>query len=321
MKAADITNHEKGYPRELFDFKKRSLSYSSMKHILTSPAHFAENWTAPRTPPTAAMLDGTLVDMFITEKEKYDSSVILSPKFDMKSTVGVLEYVQFIQEAIKKKPDHRHLEHAAVKEDATLMPLKELRALKDVLNEIHGLYFVDAEEKNTIEYLANHIMEHPRVKRLLDNATSTQRELRWVDSKTGLPLRGFLDIETELDDKAVLVDLKGIVSADMDKIQRQVFDLKYALQAYCYQTAYAKKYGVFPDFYFVFFEKELPFGIQVVRCGADIMKLGQHWYRKALDSIKYCIVNDCFDMGYEFNNMDMDYADLQLAGWMKRELE
>lgn len=65
----------------------KALSASGAKLLLRSPAHYLESMTNPRE-PTAAMKLGTLTHTLLFEPQKFEEEFAISPRFDMRTTIG-----------------------------------------------------------------------------------------------------------------------------------------------------------------------------------------------------------------------------------------
>lgn len=65
----------------------KALSASGAKLLLRSPAHYLESMTNPRE-PSAAMKLGTLTHTLFFEPEKFEQEFAISPRFDMRTTIG-----------------------------------------------------------------------------------------------------------------------------------------------------------------------------------------------------------------------------------------
>lgn len=272
-----MTEYKNPFPRELFDFEKRALSYSSMKHILKTPAHFAEYWTAPRPPQTQALIFGSLIDCMTFTPEEFDVRFVISQGFDRRTKEGKAAYELFM---------------------ATC----------------NGRMIVDAEDIELAKKLASRVKEHPLSKPLYDSCTNVQLELKWSDKSTALPMRGYLDAVTEIEEQTIIWDLKSSEDASHEQFERDCVKYGYPLQAYAYCNAYIKNRGVFPEFRFVVVEKSTPYAVNVFRPDNKFMELGKAMYRRALDRIKFCHDNDCFDVDYDFMCSN-GYNLLSVPGW------
>jgi len=120
-----------------------------------------------------------------------------------------------------------------------------------------------------------------------------------------------LDGEAEKEEKAIIWDLKCTTDASLEGWMKQAFNMGYHLQSGTYWTGYARKTGKFADFYHIVCEVNEPYAVNCFRADNDFMELGKKHFREAMDRVKYCIGNDCFDQGYEFLD-DKGYSILPL---------
>lgn len=275
--------NEKRYPKELFDFEKRALSYSSIKHVLRSPAHFAEYWTAPKPPPTPALLFGGLVDCLLFTPEEMKVRYAVSPGFDRRTKEGKAGHELFQSTALNK-------------------------------------LIVTEEDVILAKVIVERIKIHPLSQPLYESCTFNQRKLKWTDKETGLPLVGYLDAGSEIDGQTIVWDLKTAQDASDEEFQRDAGKYGYAIQAHAYSLAYIMNSGTFPDFRFVVAEKEQPFAINVFRPDNRFMEYGKKIYRKALDRIAFCYENDCFDLDYDFM-CTPGYNQLSVPGWLLKNAD
>jgi hypothetical protein len=269
------------FPASSFDFEARPLSYSSLKHILRSPLHFSNYRTQPKK-KTAALIQGDVTDgyLFIDEKT-------------FKNKYGVM-------------PSFTGTGSKAAKEE--------------FLKNNPGVNWVKQEVMDNAIAMGDMVKTNPKSAWLYEATTEVQKRLTWRDPKTGLPLIGYLDAVAEKDGKPVLWDLKTTTDASGDKYARDADNFAYWLQAYAYIYAYARKTGIFCDFYQIVVESSAPYAVNTFRCSSDFIELGKQQYRKALDRVKFCIDNDCFNAGYDF--MDFTgYDELDLPYYTKKRLD
>lgn len=272
------------YPASDFDFKKRPVSYSTMKHILKSPLHFSYNWTH-RKPPTKAMIFGNLVDCLLFQPELYEKKYFIMPDINRRTNKGKAEYALLMEEMAEEKQTA-----------------------------------VTAEDIERAKKIVESIKTNPKTRWLYEATISVQRKLLWTDSKTKIPLIGYLDAEAEKESKAIIWDLKVTTDASEEAWIKQAFNFDLHVQAGTYWRGYAQNTGKFADFYHVVAEDKEPFAVNCFLADSKFMELGKQQYRKALDKIKSCIDNDTFDEGYEFLN-ETGYSGLTLPGWALKQLD
>lgn len=305
---------KKDFPVEKFGFDKRKLSYSTIKHMLQSPRHFAHNWHKPKEIKEEWSL-GSAVDCLLLTPERYEEDFAVSPEFDNRSKKGVLAkcmfYFNLLDDEQKKSYHLPSLDDAVLKELRETFPLLQADCKKTVISK---------EQEELAKILVERLSSSAHVKRLINNTTAVQQRLEWKDKSTGLELVGYLDSRAEVDNRCIVWDLKTARSADTEKFIRQALDFGYHIQAGAYWTAEAMK-GRISDFYFVVIETEAPFAINVLRMDGNFMTFSKQKYREALDKIKYCIDNDCFDEDYLFLKKEDNPNMMALPGYKLRELE
>lgn len=292
-------NSEKKYPASLFDFEKRPLSYSGLKPMLISPLHFAHNRMNPKA-PTDAMIFGNVLDCLLLTPEDFDTLYIVADKPNMaaskKNAVQIEAYLKLVE---------------SVRIENEKIESKWLR--KNV---------IDSSMKKEAEILKEKILASKRFQRLYEATTSVQKSYAFTDKKTGFKVIAKFDAVAEIDGKAIVWDLKSTVDASKEDYPKQAVNMDYPLQGGTYLTAYLHNTGKFADFYHVVAEKTEPYGVNVFRAPNDWIEKGKQDLRLCLDRVKFCMDHDCFDMGFEYINVESDtllYDELFLPGWAKRK--
>lgn len=268
------------------DFKKRPLSYSSMKHFQQSPAHFIEYLTGEKVVKPAYTLGNYVDCMLFDGEEEVKKRFIVKPKFSGKGSV-----------AEKEKWEAENEKKTWITEE----------------DEEKGKLMVKALKAN------------PLSKRIIDHTSVTQEKLIWTDKATGFPIIQYTDGRGEFEDdgkkRPFIWDLKTTVDASHDKFSRDAYNYGYHLQAGIYLEGYMRKDYSFPEFYHVVVEKSAPFGVNVFLASSDFITLGKQQCRHILDEIAYCIKEDKFNESYEFRASNGLYNMLDLPGYAKAKLD
>lgn len=250
---------------------KRPLSYSSLKAFRKSPRHFIEYLTQPRVEKEEFVI-GNACECLILEPEKFDTQFELYTKFEKRSNDAKALWAQMVENAKANKKQLINDEQ-----------FKQARIMADsVLND-----------ERFDMYLSNIAINKEGQKEI-------QKQIRWTDKKTGLPVIAKLDFVCNFDEHLIVIDLKSTVDGDPNKFFRQAGDLDYELQVGCYLTAYHKKYYQFPDFIFITIEKEIPFSPQIIYCPSDYCNTAKDEFEQTLTAFKYCLDNNLWHQGYEF---------------------
>ncbi len=140
-------------------FDNPAMSQSKLKDLKKSPAHFYAKHLAPNRSieqPTAAMLFGTAVHMYILEPDKFLSQYVIAPDIDKRTKSGELKYEQFVLEN-QNKTIIKAVEYMAI------------LAMRDAL------------------------LKKQAGKFLLNDNGKTEQDIYWTDPQTGINCKALLD--------------------------------------------------------------------------------------------------------------------------------
>lgn len=152
-------------------------------------------------------------------------------------------------------------------------------------------------------------------KQIYDNITQTQRQLKWRDLETDLPMVAYLD--ADFDDE--IVELKTSQNADPNTFGRDAYNFDYPLQAAMYNMGYMHCKGRRPKKYrYIVVESNEPYGVAVFKPTEEYFEYGDQELRKLLKEFKSCYDNKMFDSGYEYRSPEDGYFQLDLPAWAKR---
>ncbi len=256
---------KKLFPVESFKFDQRPLSYSTLKHILKTPLHFADNWHyAKERKKSDELFFGSLMDdMLFLDKKEFEEKYVVKPKFEGTG-------------ARTREAEWKQLNQS--KQFATKADLQQAKLMCEALKA------------------------NPMSAKLYEATTVVQKKIEWEDKKTGLKFVVKLDSLAEIDGKPVIWDLKTAADASNEQYQRDAAKWYYTLQAHMYSSACIRKGYGFPPFYHVVCEKTEPYAVNVFQADKTFMEVGKAQFERACERILYCKEKDCFDQGYEFLN-------------------
>jgi ribosomal protein L17 len=298
-----------------FDFNKRKPSYSTLKHILKSPLHFALNWFAPKV-KTDAMEFGSAFDCMLFDGEdafleKFVVSEVGINKGSKESCLASVELLEKVADQEKIKDIKRTISHTD--------KVSEIRQYIDELITIQKKSIVTNERFEQLQSLCNTFKNHPVAGKFYNNLVSVQRRMEWKDAQTGFEMVGYLDGETDFDGNYCIWDLKLTNDASTDGFMRNAMKFGYHIQAASYWNGYIQNTGRIVPFYFIAVEPDTG-AINVMLCDNNLMDLGKFDYRNALDRLKYCNDNDCFNEDYMFMQ-SAGYNSLTAPGWELKRME
>ncbi len=233
-----------------------SLSYTGMKELLKSPAHYRHYMDAPRVQKPSfdaghivhALVLGTPLDVTVIPQEILASNGATSTKAAK----------QFIEEV-----------------------------------RLDGLIPVKAGDLEPLERVAEAVLAHPTARALFEHDGPTELSMFAPDPVTGVWVRGRADKVSEWEGETVLVDLKTTPDADPREFNRSaVARFRYYLQASVYGWLYRETNPTqvsTPEMLFVAVSKTEPHLVSVNRLDWAYEDLGQTAMRTALDTYKRCM--------------------------------
>lgn len=209
---------------EEYHADKLALSHSGIKAGKRSPAHFLATWTAEPEPPTPIMEIGSLTHLAVFERDQY-KRVIARPDFGDGRTKAAKEAKTAWEN--ERKP---------------------------------GDIVVSAEAKRCIDGMAESVLAHPLVAKLIEHGVAEQSGY-WVDPDTGMLCRCRPDW---LRPDGVMMDLKSTDDASPDAFARAIVKWSYAIQSAHYRAGSKAINGVEPGpWIFVAVEREPPYACAV----------------------------------------------------------
>lgn len=261
--------------------KTRPLSYSSLKYFNESPKHYIHYLTKPKEPPTDNQKLGTLIELMIFDEEKIPKKINFHDKIDRRTKAGKEEW-------------------------------------ESLLNNNDGRLLVPSSFIEIAEKCKESVMNNEKIKPYIDSITRTQIKLEWNEKKYNVPLIGYVDFQGEIDGNMFIGDFKTTQDCSEEGFSKEIYKWKYYLQDAVYLLGYHKKFYKFPDYYYITVETSEPYNSNIFHCDSDYVNQCRAEIEFLLQSFKYCMDNDQFDLGYEFWLFDtMPYFNLRLPGYAK----
>lgn len=198
------------------------LSFSSMKHLLDSPAKFLHQKSHPFTGNEYTEL-GTAIHNYLQGAK------------DMVAFEPDLSHIKTKEGFVAKNPYMTNEGKALIKEFRAQLP--------------KGVVAVPFETKAILEQIEKQFKENPYIKEVMDDITHTEQA--YLETVNGLEFKGKLDFEG----KNFIVDLKSTGKpADVYSFKRTIYTSHYDLQAAIYLTmkAQAQKVPVDSLDYYIF---------------------------------------------------------------------
>ncbi|QDP58195.1 MAG: putative exodeoxyribonuclease 8 [Prokaryotic dsDNA virus sp.] len=134
---------------------------------------------------------------------------------------------------------------------------------------------IKLSELDDANAIANNAMNNPIFNKLMQNKVHTEKEVRW--NHAGVNFKGFVDLESYLDGKTIVCDIKTTTDAGK-RFQRDLIYNDYKMQAAMYLENYDNA-----DYYIIAVETTSPYNVQVYKLGLNLIKKGETEYHNLVD--------------------------------------
>ena len=225
----DIEMHEEKYQlrNELIlslQNQTAELSYSWLKEMLKSPAHFLAYKLKEYTPPNDSIIFGSMVDCLITEPANFHKNFVVISK-----TPSVGNQTIFANAVIQ----------GISIEDSFNLAYKRGKAediyeeLKDYIEAVKSNKTTTTLEKyNEAMEIAEKLKNNESVIVFLEQSKSFQEKS--ILNYEGWKIKRFTDVKTIVDNNHITADLKLMSRLNPDFISNEVFKMNYDLQGAIY---------------------------------------------------------------------------------------
>lgn len=259
------------------------LSFSQLKRLMKSPAHFHALTIAkdrpPSPEPSPQMFAGTLLHCALLEPEAFPLRYAVGPKVKSRA---VKEWTQF---------------------EASLAP---------------GIEAVTPLQKEIADAQRAAALRDPKIAALFDDGDA-EVSIFWTDERTGVRMKARLDWLAErgrAGEFVIAADVKTAVDASPDGFARAVWNFRYDMQAAHYMRAARAATGKeVAAFVFVAVESEFPYVCAPYMLSRDFLDLGAKALDRAVDTYVECTLADEWP-GYSLTGTD-DIQTLEAPKWAK----
>lgn len=278
-----------------------AMSSSRLKAAITGTmrAYWAKHVDPDRveTPPTEAMRQGSLVDVFITQPEK------------------VAERYAVLPVDAPKRPTARQLQEGKDSRPGTKIHTAWLEAQErekwweQFAPSIQGREVIPRDWMERAEAIRGVLLQHPDIGPLLEDALVTSQDPHlWLDESLGQWCRYLPDLET---DGGGLWDLKKARSCSPRAMVAQSYALGYDVQLVHYWEGYRNRHRARPEVAgLICYEWEWPHDSILMPAEPALLDMGTERRREAAQRIA-----DCTASG-EWPSHPI--TPLDVPGWRKR---
>lgn len=217
---------------------------------------------------TKSLNFGRAFHISILEPQKIENEIVVEPTFNKRTNQGKADYAKFLEDNQKK----------------IIISKSELEILQNM-------------------HMSLNLDRHKESKDILSKCDKFEDEFYF--NLMGVDFKAKLDAINTKDH--IIVDVKTCKKAfeNSKKFAQEMINYHNAEQVYIYTEAYKQKYNAYPEFYFITFEKEKPFEIQIFNA-SQLYEYGEYKVRNLIN--KYNEHKEEFDKG--FIKQKIQYAEL-----------
>lgn len=270
------------------------ISYTALKKIKVSPAHYKE---AEKVEPTEAMLFGSAYHTYILEPDEFEK-----------------EYYVFNDAAICEA-----LIGDGYKSPRSTKAYKEW--VESEMRIIGDMSIIQKEEFERIKAMKDRLFSHPYAKMLLTGGEAEVGIKGELDTSAG-PINVKLKPDYIKEGKRLVIDLKTAADASVDGFTKAAANNDYHIQAALYSDMMELLTGDNRVWTFIFIaqEKTQPYAFNLFECTPQFISQGRYEYELLLQLYKYCIDNDKWPDYQVFCQNRYGINDLNLPAWAIKDL-
>ena len=277
---------------------KDFISYSGLKNLKTSPAHYKQYKDEPAEVETDAMAFGSAYHTYILEPERFEAEYYV---FDDDAIYQVL-----IGEGFKSPRSTKQYKE---------WQESEMRVIGDrkVIEKDNYKKIVDMKEK---------LMQHYYCRALLSKGEAEKSITGILHTTEGdINLKGRPDYIRP--DKHFIIDLKTTFDASVDGFTRAAADGGYHIQAALYSDLMEMitNDGRGWSFYFIAQEKRKPYAFNIFEASAQFIGQGRYEYEQLLKLYNMCLKEGRWPGYHVFCQWKSGNIELNLPPWAVKKIE
>ncbi len=277
---------------------KDFISYSGLKNLKTSPAHYRQYKDEPAEVETDAMAFGSAYHTYILEPEKFEA-----------------EYYVFDDDAI-----YQVLIGEGFKSPRSTKQYKEWQ--ESEMRLIGDRKTIDKSDFQKIKDMKEKLMQHYYCRALLSKGEPEKSITGILHTTEGdINLKGRPDYTRG--DKHFIIDLKTTFDASVDGFTRAAGDGGYHIQAALYSDLLEMLTGDGRgwSFYFIAQEKRKPYAFNIFEASPQFIGQGRYEYEQLLKLYQMCLKEDRWP-GYQvFCQWKSGNVELNLPTWAVKKIE
>ncbi|WP_448607200.1 PD-(D/E)XK nuclease-like domain-containing protein [Paenimyroides ceti] len=274
------------------------LSYSWIKELAKSPAHFLAYKLKEYQEPNESMIFGSICDLLITEPDKFDLKFTVVSHFP--STDNQRGFVADVlngysrEDAFKNNYSRGNMESVFAQLEGYINCLKNKKT--PITTELY----------DSAKTITDNLLIHDSVQTLIGSCNNFQEKIEW--EYEGWKFKGIKDCSSQ----GLIVDLKSTKDSNPDKFERDIFQFDYYLQMAMYSMA--ENYEGIPQCFFLAYDKSGHFSI--LKLDYSFISYGQRKLNFLLSKLDDCIKKNRWNESYNFFDNN-EYRTVYKPKWSK----
>jgi hypothetical protein len=243
------------------------LSYSSLSAFRESPKSFIDYKLKQRI-ETPAMIYGSMVHCLVLEPEKFELRYHAIDDEDICNSIG----------GAKPRATKAYKEWYAIAEQ-----------------EAGERILVDTDDWNAAKIVANGVRYNRATSKILGLCEAHETPVQW--EYKNFSFQGIMDGYGQ---RAVF-DLKTVADAEPRKVQRDIYQNWYYMQAamYLHGLGYKDEQGIKDMPYYIIAADKIG-GVSVHHLDYNLIIHGLNEYSNLIDKFNLCVLKECWNESYEY---------------------
>jgi len=280
--------------------KEEVLSFTSLKEFSISPKNFIKYKLKDKTPPTDAMLEGSVCDALLCdyikpERQEFESKFAIVG--NTPSTENQIKFCDLILRGISAIEAKKESNARGTAEELLSAYQSFIEASKSKKQAISQELF------NKCNEIFEGLKKSELINYFLDNVLDVQVKTEWTDN--GYKFIGFKDAEGH----NLIIDFKKMPDANPDKVEYEIKSRKIYLQ----MGMYAKDHEGIPECYLIVYDATGNFS--VIKMDYSYISYGIREYDYLLAKFDQCVKQNRWNESFNF--FDVEQRTAFKPKWLK----
>lgn len=273
--------------------KEEVLSFTSLKEFSISPKNFIKYKLKEKTPPTDAMLEGSVCDALLCDYIK-PLGLEFERNFSLVSDSPSTENQQKFCDAIISGSTPEEAKKIGNPRGDAQELFEQYKSYIEASKS--GKQSISQSLYDKCEEIVSGLKKSELINYFLDNVLDVQIKTEWTDN--GYKFVGYKDAEGH----NLLIDFKKMPDANPDKVEYEIKSRKIYLQ----QGMYAKEFEGIPECYLIVYDSTGNFS--VIKLDYSYISYGIREYEYLISKFDQCVKQNRWDESFNFFDVEQKTA-------------